>query len=68
MKVSKVEVSRDIILKPIADRWYEVQGAFYIDYTTDCGKIRVNVDETCIHRGCKSWNHWYKTLKLEGKT
>ena len=44
MKVLKVEFSRDLTLKPIADRWYEVQGAFSIDYTTDCGKIRVNVD------------------------
>src|SRR5574343_2311 len=44
MKVTKVEFSRDIILKPIADRWYEVQGAFCIDYTTDCGIIRINVD------------------------
>lgn len=44
MKISKVEFSRDITLKPIADRWYEVQGAFAIDYTTDCGMVRVNVD------------------------
>ena len=44
MKVTKVEFSRDIILKPIADGWCEVQGAFCIDYTTDCGLIRINVD------------------------
>lgn len=44
MKVSKVEFSRDIVIKPIEDRWYEIQGAFSIDLFTDSGHIRVNVD------------------------
>ena len=44
MKVLKVEFSRDILLKPISDRWYEIQGAFTVDITTDCGVKRINVD------------------------
>lgn len=51
MIVRKVEFSRDIVLKPIADRWYEVQGAFHIDYITDYGNIRINVDNGFLFDG-----------------
>lgn len=45
MKILKVEFSRDITLKPIADRWYEIQGAFTVEITTDCGVKHINVDD-----------------------
>lgn len=46
MKITKVEFSRDILLKPIADRWYEVQGAFSVNfYLEDEGVVRINVDD-----------------------
>ena len=51
MKVLKVEFSRDILLKPISDRWYEIQGAFTIDITTDCGVKRINVDDGFVLDG-----------------
>lgn len=51
MKVLKVEFSRDILLKPISDRWYEIQGAFSIDITTDCGVKRINVDDGFVLDG-----------------
>lgn len=63
MKVLKVEFSRDLTLKPIADRWYEVQGAFSIDYTTDCGKIRVNVDHGFRMDG-RSGSAWIDALGI----
>lgn len=51
MKVTKVEFSRDILLKPISDRWYEIQGAFTIDITMDCGVKRINVDNGFVFDG-----------------
>ena len=51
MRVLKVEFSRDILLKPISDRWYEIQGAFSIDITTDCGVKRINVDDGFLFDG-----------------
>ena len=51
MKVLKVEFSRDLTLKPIADRWYEVQGDFSINVTTDCGVKRINVDDGFLFDG-----------------
>lgn len=44
MKIVNVTVSHDIILKPVSDRWYEVQGAFTVDYFTDSGRIHICVD------------------------
>ena len=51
MKITKVEFSRDILLKPISDRWYEIQGAFSIDITTDCGVKRINIDDGFLFDG-----------------
>lgn len=52
MKVTKVEFSRDIILKPIADRWYEVQGAFTVDfYLEGEGVVHIAVDDGFMFDG-----------------
>lgn len=51
IKVLKVDVSHDLILKPLGDRWYEIQGAFHVDYKTDVGRIRVNVDHGFVTDG-----------------
>ena len=52
MKVLKVEFSRDITLKPIADRRYEVQGAFSVNfYLEDEGVVRINVDDGFLFDG-----------------
>ena len=63
MKVLKVEFSRDITLKPIADRWYEVQGAFSVDITTDCGVKRINVDDGFCTDG-RSGSSWIDALGI----
>ena len=51
MKVLSVEFSRDIVIKPIETLWYQVQGAFHLDYKTDVGDIRVNVDDGFMFDG-----------------
>lgn len=51
MKVTKIDFSRDILLKPISDRWYAIQGAFSIDITIDCGVKRINVDDGFLFDG-----------------
>ena len=51
MKFLDIKFSKDIILKPLADRWYEIQGAFSIVITTDCGVKRINVDEGFLFDG-----------------
>lgn len=63
MKISKVEFSRDITLKPIADRWYEVQGAFTVDITTDCGVKRINIDDGFKTDG-RSGSSWIDALGI----
>ena len=63
MKITKVEFSRDITLKPIADRWYEVQGAFTVEITTDCGIKRINVDDGFKTDG-RSGSSWIDALGI----
>jgi hypothetical protein len=63
MKVLKVEFSRDITLKPLADRWYEVQGAWTVDYITDCGRIHIMVDDGFMFDG-RSGSAWIDALGI----
>lgn len=63
IKVLKVEFSRDLILKPIADRWYEIQGAFSVDITTDIGVKRVNVDDGFVTDG-RSGSAWIDAMGI----
>lgn len=63
MKITKVEFSREITLKPIADRWYEIQGAFSVDITTDCGVKRINVDDGFMTDG-RSGSAWIDALGI----
>lgn len=56
MKITKIEFSRDITLKPLADRWYEVQGAFSVNFYIedegeDGGVVRINVDDGFLFDG-----------------
>lgn len=63
MKIVKVEFSRDITLKPLADRWYEVQGAFSITIATDCGVKRIYVDHGFMTDG-RSGSSWVDALGI----
>lgn len=52
MKITKIEFSRDIVLKPIADRWYEVQGAFTVDLClVNEGVVHINIDDGFLFDG-----------------
>lgn len=52
MKITKIDFSRDILLKPISDRWYEVQGAFSVNfYLEGEGVVRINVDDGFLFDG-----------------
>lgn len=52
MKVEKIEFSRDITLKPIADRWYRIDGAFTIDINLkDEGVVHIIVDDGFMFDG-----------------
>jgi len=46
MKFEKIEFSRDITLKPLADRWYRIDGGFSINvHLKDEGVVRICVDD-----------------------
>lgn len=46
MIIEKIVFSRDISLKPIADRWYRIEGAFSINvYLRDEGIVRICIDD-----------------------
>ena len=50
--VTKVMCSREITLKPLADRWYSVQGHFDIDcYLRDSGVKHISVDDGFLFDG-----------------
>ena len=51
MKINEVKFSRDILIEPVSDRWYRIPGAFTIDLTTDCGRIRINIDDGFMFDG-----------------
>lgn len=52
MKVDKIEFSRDITIKPIADRWYRIDGAFTVDiYLKDEGVVHICVDDGFMFDG-----------------
>ena len=52
MKIDKIEFSRDITIKPIADRWYRIDGAFTVDiYLKDEGVVHISVDDGFMFDG-----------------
>lgn len=52
MKIDKIEFSRDITIRPIADRWYRIDGAFTVDiYLKDEGVVHIRVDDGFMFDG-----------------
>lgn len=52
MLIDMIEFSRDIILKPVADRWYEVQGSFTVDiYLNKEERVNINIDDGFLFDG-----------------
>lgn len=52
MKIDKIEFSRDITIRPIADRWYRIDGAFTVDiYLKNEGVVHIRVDDGFMFDG-----------------
>lgn len=63
MKIDKIEFSRDITIRPIADRWYRIDGAFTIDIDTDCGRKHIQIDDGFMFDG-RSGSAWIDALGI----
>lgn len=64
MKVNKIEFSRDITIKPIADRWYKIDGAFTIDiHLKDEGVVHIRIDDGFMFDG-RSGSTWIDAIGI----
>lgn len=61
--IHRVDVSRDITLTPVGDRWYRVQGAFTVDIFTDFGRKHIMVDDGLMFDG-RSGSSWIDALGI----
>lgn len=43
MQIKSISFSRDIIIKPIAERWFLIPHSFTVSIFTDCGIYRIKV-------------------------
>lgn len=49
--INKIEFSRDIVIVPVADRWYRIPHKFQITVLTDCGKLVFSIDSDFMFDG-----------------